>query len=75
MQANKNEVRMKVPFTKQQIAFATTQAASGTPVVKIKRKIGISELTFYRFEKQFTGGRLRTPSIDGIGWSLSRLWI
>lgn len=46
---------MKVPCTKQQIAFALTQAASGTPVVKIKWKIGISELTFYRFEKQFTG--------------------
>jgi hypothetical protein len=63
LQANKKEVRMKVPCTKQQIAFALTQAASGTPVVKIKWKIGISELTFYRFESSSPDGKAQS-SID-----------
>ncbi len=46
---------MKKRFTGQQIAFALRQAASGTPVVEITRKMGISEATFYRWKKQFGG--------------------
>ena len=38
---------MKKRFSKRQIAFALCQAASGTPVVEITRKIGISKATFY----------------------------
>ncbi len=46
---------MKKRFTGQQIAFALRQAASGTPVVEITRKMGISEAAFYRRKKQFGG--------------------
>ena len=44
---------MKKRFTEQQIAFALRQAASGTAVIEITRKMGISEATFYRWKKQF----------------------
>lgn len=46
---------MKNRFTEQQIAFALRQAVSGIPVSEITRKMGISEPTFYRWKKQFTG--------------------
>jgi len=46
---------MKKRFTEGQIAFALREAASGTPVAAITRKMGISEQTFYRWMKQFTG--------------------
>jgi putative transposase len=46
---------MKKRFTEQQIAFALRQASSGTPVVEITRKMGVSEATFYRWKKQFGG--------------------
>jgi len=42
-------------FTEQQIAFALQQAESGTQVVEVCRKMGISEATFYRW-KQLYGG-------------------
>jgi putative transposase len=46
---------MKKRFTEQQIAFALRQAASGTPVVEITRKMGVSEATYYRWKKQYAG--------------------
>ena len=42
-------------YTDEQIAFALRQAESGTPVVEIVRKMGISEQTFYRWKKLFAG--------------------
>jgi putative transposase len=45
----------KSKFTEQQIAFALHQAESGTSVVEVCRKMGISEATFYRW-KQLYGG-------------------
>ena len=45
----------KTRFTEAQIAFALRQAESGTPVAEIIRKLGISEQTFYRWEKGFAG--------------------
>jgi len=44
---------MKKRFTEAQIAFALRQAASGTPVNEITRKLGISEVTFYRWKKTY----------------------
>ncbi len=44
---------MKKRYTEGQIAFALRQAASGTPVAEITRKMGVSEQTFYRWKKQF----------------------
>ncbi len=45
----------KKRFTEEQISFALRQAESGTAVPEICRKLGISELTFYRWKKQFAG--------------------
>ena len=45
----------KKQFTEAQIAFALRQAESGTQVAEIIRKMGISEVTFYRWKKKFAG--------------------
>ena len=42
-------------FTNEQIAFALRQSESGISVEEICRKMGVSEPTFYRWKKQFTG--------------------
>ncbi len=42
-------------YTEEQIAFALRQAESGTAVVDITRKMGVSEQTFYRWKKKFAG--------------------
>lgn len=42
-------------FTNEQIVQALRQAESGTPVVDICRKLGVSEQTFYRWKRKFTG--------------------
>ncbi len=44
---------MKKRFTEAQIAFALRQAASGTPVSEITRKMGITDVTFYRWRKLY----------------------
>ena len=45
----------KKQFTKAQIAFALREAESGTPVGEVIRKMGISEVTFYRWKKRYAG--------------------
>jgi putative transposase len=35
-------------FTNEQIVQALRQAESGTPAIEVCRKLGITELTFYR---------------------------
>ena len=42
-------------FTEAQVAFALRQGESGTPVAEIIRKMGISEVTFYRWKKKYAG--------------------
>jgi putative transposase len=42
-------------FTEAQIAFALRQTESGTPVAEIVRKMGITEVTFYRWKKKYAG--------------------
>lgn len=42
-------------YTDEQISFALRQAESGTPVDEICRRMGISEPTFYRWKKKFSG--------------------
>ena len=42
-------------FTEEQIAFALKQAETGTPVLAVCRKIGVSEQTYYRWKKQYGG--------------------
>jgi putative transposase len=45
----------KSRFTAEQILQALRQAESGTPVVEICRKMAVTETTFYRWKKQYTG--------------------
>ena len=42
-------------FTDEQQVQAIRQVESGTPAVEVCRKIGITEQTFYRWKKQYTG--------------------
>ena len=46
---------MKKRFTEEQKAFAIRQSESGTPAAEIARKMGISEQTFYRWKKKYSG--------------------
>lgn len=45
----------KSKFTEQQIAFALQQAATGTSVEEVCRKLGISQATFFRWKKVYGG--------------------
>jgi len=45
----------KSRFTPEQIVQALRQAESGTPVADICRKMGVTEATYYRWKKQFSG--------------------
>lgn len=45
----------KSRFTEQQIAYALRQAESGISVEEITRKMGITQATFYRWKKKFSG--------------------
>ena len=45
----------KKRFTEQQIAFALRQAEQGAAAEEITRKLGVSEATFYRWKKKFSG--------------------
>lgn len=42
-------------FSVEQIAYAITQAESGTAVTAICRQMGVSEPTFYRWKKKYSG--------------------
>ncbi len=42
-------------FSVEQIAFALRQAESGTPVVEVCREMGVSEPTFNRWKKKYSG--------------------
>ena len=42
-------------FTEEQMAFALKQAETGTPVLEVCRKMGVSEQTYYRWKKQYGG--------------------
>jgi putative transposase len=45
----------KSHFTEEQIIFALRQSELGTPVTEVIRKMGISQQTFYRWKKQYSG--------------------
>ena len=61
----------KKHFSEEQIAFALRQAESGTSVAEVIRKLGISEQTFYRWNKRFTGSSTRPTSLPP-GWDTRR---
>lgn len=45
----------KSRFTEEQIASALRQSETGTPVLEIIRKLGVSEQTFYRWKRKYAG--------------------
>ncbi len=45
----------KRQFSVEQIVRVLKQADVGVPVAEVIRKVGISEQTFYRWKKQYTG--------------------
>ena len=45
----------KSRFTEEQIAYALQQAEYGTPVAEVIRKMGVTEQTFYRWKKKYSG--------------------
>jgi putative transposase len=45
----------KKVFAEEQIVYALRQAESGTPVVEVCRKLGVTEQTFYRWKRKFAG--------------------
>ena len=45
----------KTRYTEEQISFALKQAETGTRVEEVRRKMGISEATFYNWKKMFGG--------------------
>ena len=52
-------------YTEEQIAFALRQAESGVSAAEVRRKMGVTEKTFYAWKKKF----------GGLGVSeLRRLW-
>ncbi len=42
-------------YSEEQIAYALRQAESGTKVVEICRKLGVSEQTFYTWRRKYAG--------------------
>ena len=42
-------------FTEEQIMYALRQAESGTPVAEVCRKLGVTEQSFYRWKKKYSG--------------------
>ena len=42
-------------YTDEQIAFALTQAETGTPVTEVIRRMGISEQPFDRWKEMYGG--------------------
>ena len=46
---------MKKRLTEAQIVFALRQAEAGTPVAEITRKMGVSDPSFYRWKKLYSG--------------------
>jgi putative transposase len=45
----------RTKFIEGQIAFTLKQAETGTPVMEVIRKMGITEQTFYRWKKKYGG--------------------
>ena len=45
----------KPKLTQERIAYTLRQAEGGTAVAEVCRKVGITEQTFYRWRRKFTG--------------------
>jgi len=49
-------------FSDAQIEGALAEVVAGTPAVKVCRRLGITETTFYRWRKQHSGAEGMTPA-------------
>ena len=49
----------KTKFTEQQIAFVLKKAETGTSFEEVTRNLGISDVTFYNWRKNYGGGYLK----------------
>jgi len=45
----------KSTYKEEQIAFTLKQAGIGTTIAEVCRKMGVSEQTFYRWKKKYSG--------------------
>ena len=45
----------RMRYSGEQIVYALRQAEAGSAVVEICRKLGVSEQTFYRWKKKYSG--------------------
>lgn len=59
----------KSKFSDEQIAFALRMVETGTRVVEVCRKFGISEQTFYRWKRKYGG--LRVSELRREGWRVN----
>jgi putative transposase len=62
LEGRKERAVKKSRYSEEQISYALKQAATGTPVAEVLRRMGISEQTFYRWKKLYGGlgvGELR----------------
>ncbi|MET3663058.1 transposase-like protein [Aquamicrobium ahrensii] len=50
---------MKKLFSVEQIVAVLKQAELGLPVADLIRQVGISEMTFHRWKKQYSGLEVR----------------
>jgi len=53
--SEKKLCRKEKKFTEEQIAFALKQVELGTKVEEVRRKMGISDATFYNWRKKYSG--------------------
>jgi len=51
----KEQTMKKSRYTEEQIAFGLEQAETGTPVAEVIRRMGVSEQSFYRWNKVYGG--------------------
>ncbi len=51
----------KKRFTAEQIVAILKQAELGIPIAELIRQVGVSEQTFYRWKKKYTG-----PEVDQV---------
>jgi putative transposase len=64
-------------FSEEQIAFSLRQVEAGTPVVEVRRKMGVTEQSFYRWKRKYAGigvaGLRRLKELDRENKKLKQL--
>jgi putative transposase len=64
----------KKRLTEQQIAFTLRQAEQGAAVEEITRKLEVSEATFYRWKKKFSGMGVAELHAADERWCMDFTW-